>query len=148
MPDFQDEGPGSNNTSSSSQEGYIDSSKSFADSESAPLLSVAPSTEFQRTRRHTNDSLAIAFGLHSEEFGTRIRERQRVYHSSDESYFFDFIMEKAKSTKLAHFVDKLAVESEPGLTNAQLMLNNHDLKPGMSKLRLAVDNSNRPFSRA
>jgi cytosine/uracil/thiamine/allantoin permease len=38
-------------------------------------------------------------------------------------------MEKVKSTKLAHFVDKLAVKSEPGLTNAQLMLNNHDLKP-------------------
>jgi nucleobase:cation symporter-1, NCS1 family len=38
-------------------------------------------------------------------------------------------MEKVKSTRLAHFVDKLAVESEPGLTNAQLMLNNHDLKP-------------------
>jgi NCS1 family nucleobase:cation symporter-1 len=39
-------------------------------------------------------------------------------------------MEKVKSTKLAHFLNKLAVESEPGLTNAQLMLNNHDLKPG------------------
>ena len=39
-------------------------------------------------------------------------------------------MEKVKSTKLAHFVDKMAVESEPGLTNAQLTLNNHDLKPG------------------
>jgi hypothetical protein len=42
-------------------------------------------------------------------------------------------MEKVKSTKFAHFVDKLAVESELGLTNAQLMLNNHDLKPGMFK---------------
>jgi NCS1 family nucleobase:cation symporter-1 len=55
--------------------------------------------------------------------------RSPAYHSSDESYFFDFIMEKVKSTKLAHFVDRLAVDSEPGLTNAQLMLNNHDLKP-------------------
>ncbi|EHL03510.1 putative Uncharacterized permease C29B12.14c [Glarea lozoyensis 74030] len=33
-------------------------------------------------------------------------------------------MEKVKNTKLAYYVDKLAVESEPGLTNAQLMLNN------------------------
>jgi hypothetical protein len=33
-------------------------------------------------------------------------------------------MEKVKHTKLAYYVDKLAVESEPGLTNAQLMLNN------------------------
>jgi NCS1 family nucleobase:cation symporter-1 len=31
-------------------------------------------------------------------------------------------MEKIKSTKFAYLVDKLAVESEPGLTNAQLML--------------------------
>ncbi|PQE18275.1 uracil permease protein [Rutstroemia sp. NJR-2017a WRK4] len=52
-----------------------------------------------------------------------------VFHSSDEPAFFDFIMEKVKGTKLAYFADKLAVESEPGLTNAQLMLNNHDLKP-------------------
>lgn len=42
-------------------------------------------------------------------------------------------MEKVKETRLAHLVDKLAVESEPGLTNAQLMLNNHDLKPGKKK---------------
>jgi NCS1 family nucleobase:cation symporter-1 len=39
-------------------------------------------------------------------------------------------MEKVKSNRIAYFVEKLAVESEPGLTNAQLMLNNHDLKPG------------------
>ena len=38
-------------------------------------------------------------------------------------------MEKVKSSKLAHWVDKLAVESEPGLTNTQLFLTNHDLKP-------------------
>lgn len=30
-------------------------------------------------------------------------------------------------------LDKLAVPSEPGLTNAQLMLTNHDLKPGEYK---------------
>ncbi|KAL1837977.1 hypothetical protein VTJ49DRAFT_3166 [Mycothermus thermophilus] len=30
---------------------------------------------------------------------------------------------------LGRLADKLAVESEPGLTNAQLMLTNHDLKP-------------------
>ena len=40
-------------------------------------------------------------------------------------------MEKVKHTKVARLVDKLAVSSEPGLTNAQLMLTNHDLKPGM-----------------
>ena len=33
------------------------------------------------------------------------------------------------------FARKLAVESEPGLTNAQLLLTNHDLKPGRSFTR-------------
>ena len=39
-------------------------------------------------------------------------------------------MEMVKRTKFARVADKLAVESEPGLTNAQLLLTNHDLKPG------------------
>ncbi|OCK87491.1 uracil permease [Cenococcum geophilum 1.58] len=38
-------------------------------------------------------------------------------------------MEKVRDTKVGHYLDKLAVESEPGLTTAQLMLINHDLKP-------------------
>jgi NCS1 family nucleobase:cation symporter-1 len=38
-------------------------------------------------------------------------------------------MEKGRRSKFAWFVDKLAVESEPRLTNAQVMLSNHDLKP-------------------
>jgi len=50
-------------------------------------------------------------------------------NSPDESFFFDFIMEKVRSTKIAYYMGKLAVENEPGLTNAQLMLHNHDLKP-------------------
>lgn len=38
-------------------------------------------------------------------------------------------MEKVKNSKLASWADKLAVESEPGLTHTQLMLTNFDLKP-------------------
>jgi NCS1 family nucleobase:cation symporter-1 len=38
-------------------------------------------------------------------------------------------MEKARGSKVAYYADKLAVEAEPGLTTAQLMLFNHDLKP-------------------
>ncbi|KAF2031217.1 NCS1 nucleoside transporter family [Setomelanomma holmii] len=38
-------------------------------------------------------------------------------------------MEKLRSSKIAHWSNKLAVASEPGLTTAQLMLYNHDLKP-------------------
>jgi len=38
-------------------------------------------------------------------------------------------MEKTHESKFRYYARKLAVESEPGLTNAQLMLTNHDLKP-------------------
>ena len=38
-------------------------------------------------------------------------------------------MQRLKSSRLAHWSDKLATSSEPGLTNAQLLLVNHDLKP-------------------
>jgi NCS1 family nucleobase:cation symporter-1 len=38
-------------------------------------------------------------------------------------------MATAKKSKAAHYADKFAVESEPGLTTAQLMLYNHDLAP-------------------
>lgn len=35
----------------------------------------------------------------------------------------------AKKSKIAHYAKRFAVESEPGLTTAQLMLYNHDLAP-------------------
>jgi NCS1 family nucleobase:cation symporter-1 len=38
-------------------------------------------------------------------------------------------MERLKRSKVAHWANKLAVESESNLTTAQLMLFNHDLKP-------------------
>ncbi|KAL9046052.1 MAG: hypothetical protein Q9214_001016, partial [Letrouitia sp. 1 TL-2023] len=38
-------------------------------------------------------------------------------------------MDRLKRSKARYYADKLAVEAEPGLTNAQLMLTNHDLKP-------------------
>ncbi|KAH8811860.1 permease for cytosine/purines, uracil, thiamine, allantoin-domain-containing protein [Xylogone sp. PMI_703] len=83
-----------------------------SDREAEPLLS-GPSTPRRRASYHRNSEEDIPIS----------------HHSSDESSFFDFIMEKVKSHRFARFVDKLAVESEPGLTNAQLMLHNHDLKP-------------------
>jgi NCS1 family nucleobase:cation symporter-1 len=104
--------------------------RSPTDRETSPLL-AGPSTEFQRARRHTNDSLTISFQTLSVPLNhPQIGKTHTVQHCSDESYFFDCIMEKVKSTRIAYFVENLAVESEPGLTNAQLMLNNHDLKPG------------------
>lgn len=50
-------------------------------------------------------------------------------------------MEKLKNSKIARFVDKFAVSSEPGLTNTQLMLTNYDLKPGASEQRKSGENS-------
>ena len=38
-------------------------------------------------------------------------------------------MAEGKKLRVRRLVDKIAVPSEPGLTNAQLMLTNHDLKP-------------------
>ena len=38
-------------------------------------------------------------------------------------------MAKLHASRFARFKDKLATSSEPGLSNAQLLLVNHDLKP-------------------
>ncbi|KAF7195542.1 Uracil permease, partial [Pseudocercospora fuligena] len=51
-------------------------------------------------------------------------------------FCFPKIMEKIRNTKVSKFFDKIAVESEPGLTNAQLMLLNEDLKPVEPERRL------------
>ncbi|KAF1994913.1 uracil permease [Amniculicola lignicola CBS 123094] len=45
------------------------------------------------------------------------------------------MQEKAKNSKVAYWANKLAVESEEGLTTAQLMLYNHDLRPVPPELR-------------
>ena len=39
-------------------------------------------------------------------------------------------MEKINHSAAGRFLKKLEVDNEEGLTNAQLMLTNHDLKPG------------------
>ena len=41
-------------------------------------------------------------------------------------------MDKINDSKAGVFLKKLEVDAEPGLTNAQLMLTNFDLKPGMA----------------
>ncbi|KAI7096784.1 hypothetical protein KC352_g38736, partial [Hortaea werneckii] len=38
-------------------------------------------------------------------------------------------MERLQRSKLGRILDRFAVESDPGLSNAQLMLTNEDLKP-------------------
>ncbi|KAL1969420.1 hypothetical protein VTN77DRAFT_8858 [Rasamsonia byssochlamydoides] len=38
-------------------------------------------------------------------------------------------MTTISSSKARYYIDKLAITSEPGLTSAQLLLTNHDLRP-------------------
>jgi len=100
------------------------------DSETAPLLSSSSSKLPYQTRHHRPSALINSFtGPAFRENSSLALDQQAYFHSSDESWSFHVVMEKLKSTRLATYIDKLAVESEPGLTNAQLMLNNHDLKP-------------------
>ncbi|QSZ33277.1 hypothetical protein DSL72_002865 [Monilinia vaccinii-corymbosi] len=89
---------------------------------STTLQYIIPSLYDRNTPAPPSRSLSSSSKTHS---------RDITFHSSDESGggFLDFIMEKVRNTKIAYWSDRLAVESEPGLTNAQLMLNNHDLKP-------------------
>lgn len=54
-------------------------------------------------------------------------------------------MESTKRTRAARLMDKLAIESEPGLSNAQLMLTNHDLKPGQFDRTLELTPSRPPY---
>ncbi len=90
-----------------------------------PLLSGA----FSSLARHSDsDCLCrsspehISWPFHSPIYSSFFRRRFHFYKAT---------MEKATSSKFKYYARKLAVESEPGLTNAQLMLTNHDLKPGM-----------------
>ncbi|KAI9844677.1 MAG: hypothetical protein M1837_005419 [Sclerophora amabilis] len=85
--------------------------------ESEPLLSSSPTLDDCEPSRPDIYSASPAW------LG-RPQIRSRPDLSEDQP-----IMEKVKSSKFAHFVDKLAVDSEPGLTDAQLMLANFDLKP-------------------
>jgi len=117
-----DEGPGINIAGSSRDSDYYERSRNPP--ESAPLLGTAGPS-----RSSEDDPTTISTHRRNLKFENSSLRRRVTYHSSDESYLFDLIMEKVKSTRFSHFVDRFAVESEPGLTNAQLMLNNHDLRP-------------------
>ena len=55
------------------------------------------------------------------------------YQPGKNSNHIAAIMEKIRESKVARIANKLAVTSEPGLTNAQLMLTNFDLKPGLCR---------------
>ena len=50
--------------------------------------------------------------------------------SSENSGWMAAVMGEKSDSKVSRLLNKVAVTSEPGLTNAQLMLTNFDLKPG------------------
>ena len=71
-----------------------------------------PTARLRTSSEHLNASLA-----------PRPRQLQKLR-------YIVAVMEKLENSRLAYFANKIAVKSEPGLTNAQLMLHNFDLKPG------------------
>jgi hypothetical protein len=61
---------------------------------------------------------------------TRSPAALRDYNPSYENpSLLSVVMEKVKSSRLVYWADKLATTSEPGLSSAELMLTNEDLKP-------------------
>ena len=114
------------------------------DPERAPLIPAASSSSSPTPTRHytrdltDNHSSSPSFSSrnHSPAAGYFDSQRRplipaslKFFHSAEEDSIFDFVMEKVRESKLAYYADKFACEAEPGLTTAQLMLYNHDLKP-------------------
>ena len=102
-----------------SSSAYRQGPSAWGDSE--PLL-PRPSTSTARSPRddkHSEDSLSgIALRwLFSRLLPTRLQRR------------CTFAMARFRNSKAARLLSKLQTTSEPGLTNAQLMLTNHALKP-------------------
>ncbi|TGO88914.1 hypothetical protein BPOR_0134g00010 [Botrytis porri] len=137
MPAFKFGGEENKNTTSTRPDDestpLISTSSSSKSQESATGTTLLhnPSSSSQARNTTTSSSKRLSSRRLSLSSSSDIHFRDIVFHSSDESggWFLDFIMEKAKNTRIGYWADKLAVEAEPGLTNAQLMLNNHDLKP-------------------
>jgi hypothetical protein len=96
-----------------------------AAAEIEPLLSGAPSRLFGTvSRKRSSIREDELLGQDPEQFRRRHNLGQATdeqhnnlvysFDSEDDITFYDFIMEKVRSSKVAHWADKLAVESEPG----------------------------------
>lgn len=104
------------------------------DPEREPLIQQASSSGYSLPPRHNycgDPRQAIASSSHSTTPNADYLIPAATYfHSSDEASIFNFgIMEKVKNSRAAHWANKLSTKTEPGLTAAQLMLYNYDLKP-------------------
>ena len=98
--------------------------------EEEPLLHKDPDSPTPSPPKRSLRDLDQRSGASSSHTGSRHQYRPRR-----SSNCIAAIMEKKRESKVARIANKLAVTSEPGLTNAQLMLTNFDLKPGMCKQR-------------
>lgn len=93
--------------------------------EEEPLLHRDPDSPTPPTPKRSLRDLGQRSGASNSHTGSR-----HHHQTSRSSSHLTAIMEKIRDSKVARIANKLAVSSEPGLTNAQLMLTNFDLKPG------------------
>lgn len=148
MPSRED---GWSSSSSIELEAFLPSSRASVDSEGPeartaktdperePLIQQASSASSsgspgytstpRHSRGHSSRALETASSHSTSPERPFLRPVATFFHSSDETSLFDDIMEKVKNSKVAHYANKIACETEPGLTATQLMLFNHDLKP-------------------
>ena len=98
--------------------------------EEEPLLHRDPDSPTPPPLKRSLRDLGQRSGASNSDTGS-----QHNYQTSRNSSRIAAIMEKIRESKVARIANKLAVSSEPGLTNAQLMLTNFDLKPGSCRQR-------------
>ena len=98
--------------------------------EEEPLLHKDPDSPSPPPLKSSLRDLDQPSGASNSTTGSR-----HLYRPHRNSNRITAIMEKLRDSKVARIANKLAVSSEPGLTNAQLMLTNFDLKPGSCQQR-------------
>ncbi|KAF2835408.1 hypothetical protein M501DRAFT_999167 [Patellaria atrata CBS 101060] len=93
--------------------------------EREPLISGSSSSSAtpRPWRHHDQVTPQSSERLISRRSASSLRSKSRV------PYPFPLVMEKFAHSKVGHWANKLATNSEPGLSNAQLLLTNDDLAP-------------------
>lgn len=106
-----------------------------AEPEREPLISSPASSSSSSSPRAPPRQTAAGAAGSTQQFAVKSPPRSPGSSSSDSLLgthrdpSLASVMEKVKTSKLAYYLDKIAVQSEPGLTSTQLLLTNHDLKP-------------------
>ena len=101
--------------------------------EEEPLLHKDPDNPTPPPPKRSLRDLDHRSGTSNSHTGSRYH-----HQASRSSNYLAATMEKIRDSKVARIANKLAVTSEPGLTNAQLMLTNFDLKPGLCRQQEAI----------